>query len=70
MNNHLLEIEIHRRAAITHQACADYHVTAATLIEENHIQEAKMAAKNALNTADLALRGTLAACVEDMAWEK
>lgn len=69
-NYHLLEMEIHRRAAVNHQACADYHIKAAALIEKNNIEEAKTVAKNAMSYGDLAYKGTLAACVDDMAWDK
>lgn len=69
-NTHLREMEIHRRAAANHHACADYHIKAAALIEKNYIEEAKTVAKNAINYGDLAYRGTLAACVDDMAWDK
>lgn len=68
-NYYLVEIEIHKRAAVNHQKCADYHNQAAALIERNNIKEAKELAQSAMNSGELAYRGTLAACVEDMAWE-
>jgi len=61
--------KIHKQAAAYHQACADYHLQAAKLIDKNNLEEARIVAKNAIGYCDKAHKGSLAACVGDMPWD-
>lgn len=43
-----VESRVHRRAASHHQACAEYHMQAADLIDKKEMQGAKALAKHVL----------------------
>lgn len=63
-----VESRIHRRAATHHQACAEYHMQAADLIDKKEIQKAKAIAQQVLVLLEQAQSATYAACVKDMDW--
>jgi hypothetical protein len=64
-----VESRVHRRAASHHQACAEYHMQAADLIDKKEMLRAKALAKHVLVLLEHAQSATHAACVEDMGWE-
>lgn len=64
-----VESRVHRRAASHHQACAEYHMQAADLIDNKEMLRAKALAQHVLVLLEQAQSATYAACLKDMDWE-